>query len=158
MLALCFLAKLLVARRVFFDELSNPTMMAPAGLFCMTLNIVFAGRGILGMCVVFIASAIHVCLASWFIYMAIAYRMLPEPSWFPNTVGIGISAVKTWLYNPLIGQVLMAVRTFMLKTISQDFLFMFPNAIPKDFPLFEFPFFPDQSHSCRIQSENFGPG
>lgn len=108
-LALSFLAKLILARRVVFDELSSPTTAAPAGLTCMTLNIVFAGRGLAGEIVVCIASAIHLCLATWFIYMAFAYHIMPEPSWFPNTVGIGISAVKTWLYFPTVGHFLMAV-------------------------------------------------
>ena len=110
MLAFAFLIKLIVGRRVVFDELSNPTMAAPAGLVCMTLNVVFAGRGTFGMIVVYAASSVHLCLAMWFIYMALAYQMMPEPSWFPNTVGIGMSAVKTWLYCPLAGHFLMAVR------------------------------------------------
>lgn len=56
------------------------------------------------------ASCIHLCLAVWFIYMALAYHIMPEPSWFPNTTSIGISAVKTWLYYPMAGHFLMAVR------------------------------------------------
>jgi hypothetical protein len=109
LLAFAFLGKFVVARRVCFDELSNPTMAAPAGLICMTLDIVFAGHGLFGMIVVFFSSAVHLCLVLWFIYMALAYHMMPEPSWFPNTVGIGICAVKTWLYYPVAGHMLMAV-------------------------------------------------
>jgi hypothetical protein len=41
--------------------------------------------------------------------MALAYHIMPEPSWFPNTVGIGLSAVKIWLYYPMTGQLLMAI-------------------------------------------------
>jgi hypothetical protein len=110
LLALTFFTKLLVARRIAFDELSSPTSATPAGLICMTLDVVFAGRGFAGMCVVMLSSFIHLCLAVWFIYLALAYHMMPEPSWFPNTVGIGISAVKTWLYFPSAGHFLMAVR------------------------------------------------
>lgn len=109
LLAFAFLGKFLVARRVCFDELSNPTTAAPAGLICMTLNIVFAGRGLVGMFVVCFASGIHLFLVLWFIYMTLAYHLMPEPSWFPNTVGIGIAAVKVWLYYPVVGQILMAV-------------------------------------------------
>lgn len=47
-LASLFICKLLVAPRVVFDELGSPTTAAPAGLFCMTLDIVFAGRGMVG--------------------------------------------------------------------------------------------------------------
>lgn len=92
-------------------------MAAPAGLICMTLDIVFAGRGMFGMVVVCASATIHLCLAIWFIYMALAYHMIPEPSWFPNTVGIGISAVKTWLYFPVAGQFLMAVRRVTLTSV-----------------------------------------
>lgn len=108
-LAFTFVAKLIIARRVVIDDLRSPTTASPAGLICMTMDIVFAGRGFLGMLVVSLSSAIHLCLAIWFIYMALAYHIMPEPSWFPNTVGIGISAVKTWLYFPMAGHFLMAV-------------------------------------------------
>jgi len=109
LLAFTFIAKLFIARRVVFDALSSPTTASPAGLICMTLNVVFAGRGMLGMIVVSAVSCIHLCLAIWFMYMALAYHIMPEPSWFPNTTGIGISAVKTWLYHPMAGHFLMAV-------------------------------------------------
>jgi hypothetical protein len=108
--ASAFLAKLVLATRVVLDELSSPTTATPAGLICMTLDIVFAGKGLLGQAVVTIASTVHLCIAIWFIYMALAYHIMPEPSWFPNTVSIGLSAVKTWLYYPMAGHFLMAVR------------------------------------------------
>jgi hypothetical protein len=76
-------------------------MAAPAGNVCVTLVIVFAGHGTIGMFAVLTASSIHLCIALWFIYMALAYHMMPDPSWFPNTTSIGICAVKTWLYNPV---------------------------------------------------------
>jgi hypothetical protein len=47
-LASLFICKLIIAPRVVFDELGSPTTAAPAGLFCMTLDIVFAGRGMVG--------------------------------------------------------------------------------------------------------------
>jgi len=96
LLALTFLTKLCVAWPIAYDELSSPTTATPAGLICMTMDVVFAGRGFPGMCIVLASSCVHLCLAIWFIYMALAYRLLPEPSFFPNTVGIGISAIKTW--------------------------------------------------------------
>jgi len=113
MIALTFVLKLLLARRVVFDELSSPTTASPAGLVCMCTDVVFAGHGFVGMAIVLTSSTIHLCLAIWFIYMALAYRIMPDPSWFPNTVAIGISAVKTWLYYPTAGHFLMAV-SFLL--------------------------------------------
>jgi hypothetical protein len=118
LLALSFVAKLILARRVVFDELSSPTTASPAGLLCMTLDIVFAGRGAVGMVVVCASSFVHLCLAIWFMYMAFAYHALPDPSWFPNTTGIGVSAVKLWLYHPMCGHFLMAVRTLLAKFIK----------------------------------------
>jgi len=112
-LALTFIAKLVFARRVVFDELSSPTTATPAGLLCMTLDVVFAGRGLVGQIIVSLSSCIHLCLSIWFIYMALAYHIMPEPSWFPNTVSIGISAVKTWLYYPMAGHFLMAVSLML---------------------------------------------
>jgi len=108
-LALVFLVKMVVAPRVVRDELSLPTTASPAGMICMTLNVCFAGRGTIGMMVVCLSSTIHLCICIWFIYMALAHRILPEPSWFPNTTGIGISAVKLWLYHPMAGHLLMAI-------------------------------------------------
>lgn len=64
-------AKLIVARRVVFDDLSSPTTASPAGLLCMTMDVVFAGRGILGMVIVSAAASVHFCLAIWFMYMAL---------------------------------------------------------------------------------------
>jgi len=122
LLALSFFAKLLLAHRVVWDELSNPTTATPAGLICMTLDIVFAGRGALGQVMVVSAGTIHLCLAVWFIYMTLAYHIMPQPSWFPNTVGIGLSAVKTWLYFPMAGHFLMAI------SLSLNFLF-FPISL-----------------------------
>jgi tellurite resistance protein TehA-like permease len=108
-LALLFISKLLVARRVVFDELSSPTTASPAGLICMTIAIVAAGRGLVGQVLVSLAASVHLCLVIWFIYMALAYQIMPDPSWFPNTVSIGLSAVKVWLYYPMCGHFLMAV-------------------------------------------------
>jgi hypothetical protein len=108
-IAILFLVKLVLAKHVVLDELSSPTTAAPAGLICMTINVAAAGKGILGQILVSIASFVHLCLAAWFVYMALAYHTMPDPSWFPNTVSIGISAVKIWLYYPMCGHFLMAV-------------------------------------------------
>ena len=94
LLAMLLVAKILLATRVVVDEMSSPTTSSPAGLLCMTAVCVFAGRGVVGEVIVSTAACIHLALAIWFIYMALAYNIMPEPSWFPNTIGIGLSAVK----------------------------------------------------------------
>ena len=110
LLAMLFVLKVLLATRVVLDELSSPTTASPAGLLCMTTVCVFAGRGSIGQFMVTLAACVHICLVMWFVYMALAYRIMPDPSWFPNTVGVGLSAVKAWLYYPVLGHLLMAVR------------------------------------------------
>lgn len=119
-LAMLFVLKVLLATRVVLDELSSPTTASPAGLLCMTTVCVFAGRGMIGQVMVTAAAAIHMCLVLWFAYIALAYRIMPEPSWFPNTVGVGLSAVKVWLYYPLPGHLLMAVRYLLPYAASQS--------------------------------------
>jgi hypothetical protein len=94
LLAMLLVAKILLATRVVVDEMSSPTTSSPAGLLCMTAVCVFAGRGMIGRVIVSTAACFHLALAIWFIYMALAYNIMPEPSWFPNTIGIGLSAVK----------------------------------------------------------------
>lgn len=130
---------------VVFDELSSPTTASPAGLLCMTLNVVFAGRGMLGLIVVTTASCVHLCLAIWFIYTALAYHIMPEPSWFPNTTGIGISAVKIWLYHPMAGHFLMAVR------LNLQLLSCLLTTFSTDFPDTKLLLVPDQPHPCLQQ-------
>ena len=109
LLAMLFVLKILFVTGLVLDELSSPTTASPAGLLCMTIVTVFAGRGTIGQFMVTTAASIHMCLVLWFVYMALAYRIMPDPSWFPNTVGIGLTAVKTWLYYPTPGLFLMAV-------------------------------------------------
>jgi hypothetical protein len=107
---LLFLAKCILAWRVVADELSNPTTSTPIGVVCITMICVAAGRGVIGEIVVEITSAFHFFLSLWFLYIAIfKFRLWPDPGWFPNTVGIAYAAIKTWLYFPIPGLVLMAV-------------------------------------------------
>ena len=121
-LALSFVLKMLFATQALLDEMSSPTTASPAGLICMTTVCVFAGRGFIGQIIVSVAACVHLCLVIWFIYMALAYHIMPDPSWFPNTVGIGMSAVKTWLYYPMSGHFLMAI------SLSLNFFF-FPISL-----------------------------
>uniref|UniRef100_A0A6U6DSM2 Uncharacterized protein n=1 Tax=Odontella aurita TaxID=265563 RepID=A0A6U6DSM2_9STRA len=112
-LVMVFFAKIALAWRVVLDELSSPTTSSPAGLICMTMVCVFAGRGWIGQALVTAAAAMHLCIVIWFLYMALAYRILPDPSWYPNTVGLGLSAVKTWLYYSTPGHFLMAISLIL---------------------------------------------
>lgn len=105
-----FLLKVVIAWEVVVDELKNPTTSTPVGVVCIAIVCVFAGRGDIGGAVVIITSIFHVCLAFWFLYMAIyKFGLRPDPGWFPNTVGISYAAVKTWLYFPVAGLVLLSV-------------------------------------------------
>jgi hypothetical protein len=62
--------------------------------------------------IVLVASAFHFILAFWFLYMAIyRFGLWPDPGWFPNTVGLSYAAVKTFLYFPTVGMVLMWVSS-----------------------------------------------
>jgi hypothetical protein len=108
-IAFLFVLKICVAKKVVIDEMNSPTTSSPAGLICMTIVCVAAGRGLLGKLLVTSAAALHFCVAVWFILMAGSFNILPDPSWYPNTVGIGVSAVKTWLYYPMAGHFLMLV-------------------------------------------------
>ena len=108
-LALCLVSKIFLAWRVVLDELSSPITCSPAGLMCMTMVCVSAIFGDSGKMLVVLAAFVHLCLVIWFNYMALAYRILPDPSWWPNTVGVGLSAVKTWMFYPWAGHFLMAL-------------------------------------------------
>jgi len=112
---LLFFVKAILCWRVFMDEMSSPTTASPSGLIFMTMALGFVGKdwGDLGMILVFIASLLHLVLVVWFIYMSLAYQTMPDPSWFANTIGIGLCAVKIWFYYPLSGHFLIAI-TLML--------------------------------------------
>lgn len=113
MIVMVLVIKIFIARDVVLDEMNSPTTASPAGLICMTLVLVFAGKGLIGEVVVTVAATLHFCIAVWFIHMAGAYNILPDPSWYPNTVGIGLSALKMWMYHPMPGHLLMAVSIYL---------------------------------------------
>jgi tellurite resistance protein TehA-like permease len=111
-MAISFLLKGIVAWQVVADELTNPTTATPVGVICITLVCVFAGQGLVGEIIVLLVSAFHCAFAFWFLYMAIIkYKMLPDPSWFPSTVGISYAAIKTWLYFPTAGKTMLFICT-----------------------------------------------
>ena len=101
--------------------MSSPTTASPAGIIFMTMSMAFAGKGDVGEVLVLLASFLHLILVVWFIYMSLAYQTMPEPSWFPNTIGIGLCAVKIWFYYPMPGHFLIAITlmlTFLYYPIS----------------------------------------
>ena len=109
---LLFLLKSVIAWRVVADELGNPTTSTPMGVVCIAIVCVFAGRGTVGEAIVLATSCFHFVLAFWFLYMAIfKFGLWPDPGWFPNTVGISYAAVKTWLYFPNEGLILLSVSS-----------------------------------------------
>ena len=120
---LLFFVKAALSWRVFMDEMSSPTTASPCGLIFMTMALGFVGKdwGNMGLILVFIASLLHLILVVWFIYMSLAYQTMPDPSWFANTIGIGLCAVKIWFYYPLSGHFLIAITlmlTFLYYPIS----------------------------------------
>jgi hypothetical protein len=104
-----FIAKCILAWKVVADELSNPATATPIGVVCITLICVAAGRfGFIGEWTVLITSAFHVLISFWFIYTAVfVFRLQPDPSWFPCTVGVAYAAIKTWLYYTIPGYLVM---------------------------------------------------
>jgi hypothetical protein len=117
-LLLGFVLKAILAWEIVWDELSNPTTSTPCGLVLITTCVIGAGRGIVGEMFVLGASLMHVLLFCWFVSMAMKHKMLPDPSWAPNTVGICYAAVKTWLYLPVPGLILMGVSEVSFSVCS----------------------------------------
>ncbi|CAB9507167.1 expressed unknown protein [Seminavis robusta] len=114
--ALCcllFLAKVILAPNVVLDMLKNPTTSTPVGVWCIAVVCTFAGQyGIVGEAIVLVTSFFHVMLAFWFLYTTIfKFRGLPDPGWFPNVVGISYAAVKTFIYLPTPGLIIMMCCT-----------------------------------------------
>ena len=105
MCCLLFFGKLILAWKLVADELSNPTTATPMGVVCITVICVLAGRfGSFGKYGVLSVSAFHVLLSFWFLYIAVfRFRLWPDPSWFPCTVGIAYASIKSWLYYPAFG-------------------------------------------------------
>lgn len=109
-LSILFLFKVIIAWKVVADDLSNPATATPFGVICITLVCVFAGRGAIGEWIVLMTSLFHFCFAFWFLWMALVkYKTLPDPSWFPATIGISYAAIKTWLYFPVAGKLLLGI-------------------------------------------------
>lgn len=96
--------------------LKNPTTSTPVGVWCIAMVCTFAGqRGFLGEMIVLVTVYFHVVLALWFLYMCFfQFRLWAEPGWFPCIVGISYAGIKTWIYFPVAGLLLVAVREILL--------------------------------------------
>ncbi|CAB9507170.1 expressed unknown protein [Seminavis robusta] len=116
---LLFLLKVVLAWRVVADELSNPATSSPMGIVCITAECIFAGIfGKVGESIVLGVSIFHVLFSFWFLYSAIfKFRLLPDPSWYPNCIGLAYAAVKSWLYFPRVGKAFMALCMFYFFTM-----------------------------------------
>jgi len=109
-----FVLKMIVAFPVVKEELSHPTTAAPAGLICMATFKVFSGWGWEGEVLVVSAAVVHMVLAMWFVFISMAYSSLPDPGWYPNTTGVGLAAVKMFLYFPIPAMGLMGISIVCL--------------------------------------------
>jgi hypothetical protein len=134
-LAFFFLSKLVLAWRVVSDDLLNPVTATPVGVICITLEVLFAVSGNLGMCLVFAVSFFHAIFAFWYLYVAaFKFNLLPDPSWFPGTVGLAYAAVKCWIYSNILGKAFLGVSAnpFKLRwrwSWKRSHLFVIP-AVP----------------------------
>lgn len=164
-LAFAFFLKVIFATRLVVDEMTHPTMFAPAGLMCATLVSVFTGRfGWVGEAIVVMAASLHLFAVFMFFFMALTYRTLPDPSWFPNTVAVGYAGVKLWTYFPTAGILYMIVSILQRKNIERTHYIIITNF----FHFFLFLWFlvvydtfihsfPHERVSCFFQLENWSP-
>jgi len=114
-----FALKVILGWKVVADELSNPTTATPMGVVCIAIECVFAGRGQVGGAIVVVTSLFHSVLGFWFLYMAFCrYGLWPDPGWFPCTVGVCYGAVKTFLYYPIPGLIILVVRALAVSHLA----------------------------------------
>ena len=108
---LLFLFKVILAPQAVWDLLKNPTTSTSAGVWCIAMTCTFAGHnGFFGEMISIVTVYFHVVLSIWFLYMALfKFRLWPDPGWFPCVVGISYAAIKTWIYFPMAGLLIMAV-------------------------------------------------
>jgi len=71
---------------------------------------------------VYASSATHLLLVLWFLFAATKGRILPDPSWWPNTVGIGLAAGKLAKISPYLASSLLLVSSTL-------FLLLFPISL-----------------------------
>ena len=110
-LAFFFLMKVCLAWRTVEDDLTNPVTATPVGVICITLEILCAAAGEIGGVAVIAVSIFHGLFSFWFLYVAVVkFKLLPDPSWFPGTIGLAYAAVKAWLVCNTVGKFFLGVR------------------------------------------------
>ena len=60
-----FLMKLILARQVIADEISNPITMSPLGLYCIAMAVIAVGKGLIGYLTVVFFSILHFFIFCW---------------------------------------------------------------------------------------------
>jgi hypothetical protein len=115
LLAFIFILKVLLSWKSVHDDLTNPVTATPVGVICITLEVLFAAAGDIGSLGVILTSIFHSIFAVWYVYVSVAkFKLLPDPSWFPGTVGLAYAAVKSWLISNATGKLFLGVRADLI--------------------------------------------
>lgn len=104
-------AKFVLAWKIVQDDLSNPVTSTPFGAIAMGVNTLLCKyQGLLSAILTMCCSCAQVALYLWFLSMAFRYRMLPDPSWSPNTIsGLCVVATNIRFHVPIMSYVIFAV-------------------------------------------------
>jgi hypothetical protein len=110
-LIIAVVAKFVLAWKIVQDDLSNPVTSTPFGAIAMGANTVLCKHhGLLSVTLTMCCSFAQVSLYVWFLSMVMRYRMLPDPSWSPNTIsGLCVAATNIRFHVPIMSYVLFAV-------------------------------------------------
>jgi hypothetical protein len=115
-----FLLKCSLAPTLLIDDLSHPTTMTPIG--CLSMAMVSIGGKLQRPALVTSAAVMHALVMSLFLFRAFTNNAKPEPSWYPNTVSIAVSANALFPYNPFFSRVLLLFSGLL-------FVFVFPISL-----------------------------
>jgi hypothetical protein len=101
-LIVAVVAKFFMAWKIVQDDLSNPVTSTPFGAIAMGANTLLCSHhGVLSETLAMGCSFAQVALFLWFLSMALRNRMLPDPSWSPNTIsGLCVAATNVQFHAP----------------------------------------------------------
>lgn len=104
-------AKFVLAWKIVQDDLSNPVTSTPFGAIAMGANTLLCKyHGLLSVILTMCCSFVQVALYLWFLSMVFRYRMLPDPSWSPNTIsGLCVVATNIRFHVPIMSYAIFAV-------------------------------------------------
>jgi hypothetical protein len=115
-LIVAVVAKFFMAWKIVQDDLSNPVTSTPFGAIAMGANALLCSHhGVLSETLTMGCSIAQVALFLWFLSMALRHRMLPDPSWSPNTIsGLCVAATNVQLHAPRmsVGLFIVSVKYF----------------------------------------------